>query len=253
MNIVAFFAHPDDETMLAGGALALLAQSGAQVHYLCATRGEGGEVGEPPACSVEELGNVREQEMVCAVRELGGRSLTFLGHTDPRVGPEDALYAYTEDLVLLSGQVAASIRQLQADVLLTHGSNGEYGHPAHISSHQAARVAVESLGDQAPLLYTAAASFPEHPRPRLTNQDDPAHLVIDVSPALVQKTEAALCHRTQHALFTRRASEEAGRLLNVPEVILSLEGYHRHWPPVQGAPDDAFAQTLHPWQVNRET
>ena len=44
MNILAFFAHPDDETMLAGGALALLAQNGAQVHYLCATRGEGGEV-----------------------------------------------------------------------------------------------------------------------------------------------------------------------------------------------------------------
>src|SRR5512145_478969 len=110
MNILAFFAHPDDETMLAGGALALLAQNGAQVHYLCATRGEGGEVGEPPACTMEQLGDVREQEMVCAVRALGGRSLMFLGHTDPRVGPEAALYAFTDDLVLLSGQVAASIR-----------------------------------------------------------------------------------------------------------------------------------------------
>ncbi|MCK4898758.1 MAG: PIG-L family deacetylase, partial [Anaerolineales bacterium] len=37
MNITAFFAHPDDETMLSGGTLALLAKSGAQVHYLCAT------------------------------------------------------------------------------------------------------------------------------------------------------------------------------------------------------------------------
>jgi LmbE family N-acetylglucosaminyl deacetylase len=253
MNILAFFAHPDDETMLAGGALALLAQSGAQVHFLCATRGEGGEVGEPPACALDELGDVREQEMVCAVRTLGGRSLTFLGHTDPRVGPDDTLYPYTEDLVLLAGQVAATIRQLQADVLLTHGSNGEYGHPAHINSHLAARVAVESLGDQAPLLYTAAAFFPEHPRPRLTNQNDPAHLVIDVSLALPQKTEAARCHRTQHALFTRRASEEAGRLLNVPEVILSLEGYHRHLPPVEGTPNDHFAQALQLWQVKRET
>ena len=46
MNILAFFAHPDDETMLCGGTLALLAQNGASVHYLCATRGEGGELGE---------------------------------------------------------------------------------------------------------------------------------------------------------------------------------------------------------------
>jgi LmbE family N-acetylglucosaminyl deacetylase len=253
MNILAFFAHPDDETMLAGGALALLAQDGAQVHYLCATRGEGGEVGEPPACTLEELGDVREQELVCAVQALGGRSLTFLGHTDPRVGPENALYAFTDDLILLAGQVAASIRQVKADVLLTHGSNGEYGHPAHIISHQAARVAVESLGDKAPLLYSASAFFFEHPRPRLANQDDPAHLVLDISPALPQKTSAALCHRTQHALFTRRASEEAGRLLTVPEVILTLEGYHRAHPPVDAAPQDIFYTILHPYLVKRES
>jgi LmbE family N-acetylglucosaminyl deacetylase len=253
MNILAFFAHPDDETMLVGGALALLAHDGAHVHYLCATRGEGGEVGEPPACTLEELGDVREQEIVCAVQALGGRSLTFLGHTDPRVGPDDALYAFTDDLVLLSGQVAASIRQVKADVLLTHGSNGEYGHPAHVISYQAARVAVESLGDEAPLLYTASAFFPGHPRPRLANPDDPAHLVLDVSPALPQKTRAALCHRTQHALFTRRASEEAGRLLTVPEVILTLEGYHRALPPVDGTPQDNFYEMLHPYQLKRDT
>ncbi len=48
MNILAFFAHPDDETMLCGGTLALLARAGARVHLLIATRGEGGENGEPP-------------------------------------------------------------------------------------------------------------------------------------------------------------------------------------------------------------
>src|SRR3990172_7423266 len=105
MNVLAFFAHPDDEAMLAGGTLALLARSGAQVHYLCATRGEGGETGEPPVCSIEELGQVREQEMVCAVQALGGRSLTFLGYEDPRIGPEEQLFAYTDNLTLLAGQV----------------------------------------------------------------------------------------------------------------------------------------------------
>src|SRR5512147_2614627 len=145
MNVLAFFAHPDDETMLAGGALALLARAGASVQYLCATRGEGGETGEPPLCTAEELGEVRENELVCAVQALGGRSLTFLGHIDPRIGPGDELFAYTRDLTMLAGQVAASIRQFEIDGVFTHGSNGEYGHPAHILSHQAARVAVESF------------------------------------------------------------------------------------------------------------
>jgi LmbE family N-acetylglucosaminyl deacetylase len=249
MNVLAFFAHPDDETMLAGGTLALLAQNGAQVHYLCATRGEGGEVGNPPLCTQDELGSVREQELVCAVQALGGRSLTFLGYVDPRVGPGEALFAYTNDLVLLAGQAAASLRQFGIQAVLTHGSNGEYGHPAHQLTHQAARIAVESLGDQAPLLYCASAAFPEHPRPRLANRDDPAHLVVDVTSALEPKRQAALCHRTQHDLFVRRSSEEAGRPLTVPEVVMGVESLHRAFPPVSGAPDDPLARLLEPYLV----
>lgn len=247
MNILAFFAHPDDETMLAGGTLALLARSGAQVHYLCATRGEGGETGEPPVCSIEELGQVREQEMVCAVQALGGRSLTFLGYQDPRIGPDGQLFAYTDDLTLLAGQVAATIRQFGIQAVLTHGSNGEYGHPAHLITHQAALVAVTSFGEQAPLLYSVAAMFPEHPKPRLANADDPAHLVVDVSPVLEEKVAAALCHKSQNALFVRRASEEAGRPLSVAEVIVRLESLRRVHPPVAGLPDDGLAKRLAPW------
>ena len=252
MNVLALFAHPDDETMLAGGALALLARGGAAVHYLSATRGEGGELGEPPVCERQELGQVREQELVCAVRTLGGRSLTFLDYVDPTVGPGEELYAYTENLTLLAGQVAASIRQFQIQAVITHGVNGEYGHPAHILTHQAARLAIESFSEGRPVLYTAAASFPGHPRPLLTNADHPAHLILDVSPALEQKTQAALCHSTQNALFVRRASEEAGRRLEVPEVIIPLEGMHRVLPPVSGRLEDALARALQPWVVERE-
>ena len=249
LTILAFFAHPDDETMLAGGTLALLAESGAAVHYLCATRGEGGEVGEPPLCSQEELGAVREQEMVCAVRALGGRSLTFLGYTDPRVGEDDTLYSFTENLPLLAGQVAASVRQFRAAVLLTHGVNGEYGHPAHRTCFQAALTAVLSLGADAPALYCVMPTFPHHPRPRLANKDQPAHLVLDVTPVIERKVQAALCHRTQHALFVRRSSQEAGRPLSVEEVVrgMAREGLHRAHPPVQDAPDDALARHLRPW------
>ncbi len=252
MNILSFFAHPDDETMLIGGTLALLAKAGHTVHYLVATRGEGGETGDPPLCSREDLGDVREQELVCAVQALGGRSLTFLGYVDPTVGEGNELYAYTKDLTMLSGQVVASIRQFAVDVLITHGSNGEYGHPAHQLTYQAARIAVESLakdnsGIQQPYLYTVAAIFPEHPRPHLANKDDSADLVIDVTPALEQKTKAAMCHRTQHALFTRRASQEAGRQLTVPEVIISLESLHRVIPPWIGSVSDPLAQVLQPW------
>ncbi|HVN55843.1 MAG TPA: PIG-L deacetylase family protein [Anaerolineaceae bacterium] len=241
MEILAFFAHPDDETMLAGGTLALLARLGHRVHYLCATRGEGGEMGDPPLTTREELGAVREKEMVCAVGALGGVSLTFLDYIDPTVGPEDTLYPYADDLTVVAGQAALSIREFQVEAVMTHGAQGEYGHPAHVLTHQAARLAVESFttrdGAGIPALYTVQANFPEHPRPRLANKDIPAHLVIDVGQTVDQKLQAALCYRTQHALFVRRPSREAGRTLTVPEVMVTLESLHRVLPPVQSAAD----------------
>ena len=250
MNVLAFFAHPDDETMLAGGTLALLAQTSAQVHYLCATRGEGGETGEPAVCSIEELGKHREQELVCAVQTLGGRSLTLLDYIDPRVGPENKLYSFTDNLTYLAGEIAATIKQFGIQAVITHGSNGEYGHPAHVTSYQAARLAVESFNDRAPLFYTVSAQFEGHPKPHLANPDNPAHLVLDIADALEQKTQAALCHRSQQALFVRRASREAGRQMSVAEVIMRLESLHRASPLVNGRLDDPLANALRSWAVH---
>ncbi len=247
MNILAFFAHPDDETLSVGGTLALLAQQGMQVHYLCSTRGEGGELGEPPVCSRPELGRVREQEIVCAVQALGGRSLTFLGYVDPTIGANQEHYAFTDNLTMLAGQVAASIRQIQPVAVFSHGSYGEYGHPAHILCHQAARIAVESVGEEAPHLYTMGAIFPGHPRPDHVNRDDPAHFVVDISPVLPQKERAALCHRSQHALLTRKRSQQAGRRLDVTEVLEKLESFHRVFPAWDPTSPDPVYQALQPY------
>jgi N-acetylglucosamine malate deacetylase 2 len=249
MNLLTLFAHPDDETMLIGGTLAILSQVGFDVHYLCATRGEGGEMGEPPLCTREQLGEVREQELVCAVQALGGRSLTFLGYADPPIGQGEELYAFTDDLTMLAGQVATSIDQLRPAALFTHGSNGEYGHPAHVVTHLAAKIAVESLGEDAPPLYSVSASYPDHPKPRLANKDDPADLVIDVVSVMQKKEHAAMCHRTQHALFVRRASEQANRQLSVPEVLINQESLHRVHPSFNAQVSDPIKDSLSAWLV----
>jgi LmbE family N-acetylglucosaminyl deacetylase len=246
VNVLAFFAHPDDETMLAGGTLALLAENGAQVHYLSATRGEGGEIGEPPVCSIDVLGEVREGELVCAVGVLGGRSLTFLGYTDPRMGEDEQLFPYTEDVTFLAGQVAASIRQFNIHVVISHGSNGEYGHPAHVITHQAALAAVMSFDDRSPSLFTVAANHSAYPYPRLANEADQADLVIDVSPIAEKKIKAALCHRTQHNLFVRWTSRQAGRKLTVPELVMKQESFHLAYPKGRDVP---LVEMLKPWSI----
>jgi LmbE family N-acetylglucosaminyl deacetylase len=82
MNILAFFAHPDDETILIGGTLALLARSGARVHYLSATRGEGGEVGEPPLCREAKLAAQSGNGLCC---QEPREQPTFFDYIDPWV------------------------------------------------------------------------------------------------------------------------------------------------------------------------
>jgi hypothetical protein len=102
------------------------------------------------------------------------------------------------------------------------------------------------------LLYTVSATFLGHPRLRIANPDDPAHIVLDITPALDEKTQAAMCHRTQHALFVRQRSKDAGRQLSVPEVIQRMESLHRVLPPVNGAVDDELARLLMPFTVRGE-
>lgn len=233
-SAICLVAHPDDETILCGGTLALLAARGVGVHVVCLTRGEGGELGEPPLTTREQLGEVREQEMVNAVRALGGKSLTFLGYVDPTVGPNESLFAPAHDPVVLAGQIINSVQQFKPQVLLTHGSNGEYGHPAHKLLHDMSRVALASLIEEkyapVPVWWTLAAAYPTHPYPRLSNADDPADLIVDVTSVLDRKEAAARCHATQNALFVRRRSEQAGRALTVREVLLPEESFRRHWP-----------------------
>lgn len=238
--------------MLCGGALALLAACGMEVHLLSLTRGEGGELGEPPLTDREHLGEVRERELTCAARRLGCRGPLFLDYVDPTVGPGETLFAPEHDFDTLTAQIVRVLLQVQAGVLLTHGSNGEYGHPAHQLVHRAALAAARHpalVREGLPplLVYGFAASYPNHPYPRLANADDPADLIVDVNAVLDHKEAAALCHATQTALFVRRRSEAAGRPLTVREVLLTEESFHRHWPTLP-ASTDPFLTCLGPPQ-----
>ena len=86
---------------------------------------------------------------------------------------------------------------------------------------------------------------PAHPYPRLANADDPADLIVEVTAVLDRKEAAALCHRTQNALFVRRRSQQAGRPLTVREVLLTREALRRHWPATP-RPDDPLPALIAP-------
>ncbi|MFO8035011.1 MAG: PIG-L deacetylase family protein [Anaerolineales bacterium] len=244
LTVLAFFAHPDDETMFNGGTLAYLALRGARVHYLSTTRGEGGEMGDPPLCTREELGRVRESELECAVQALGGASVSFLGYQDPVIGPGDELYPFAEDEEDVVRKLVSVLEELDPDLVITHGSDGEYGHPAHVLAHQSLMGAVRSRGGVKPVVYTVAPAYEGEPRPGLSNDSDRADWVLDISPVRDRKIQAAACHRTQHGLFLRHASQRLGRKATLPDVIRDEEALSRAFPAAEGSSRDPLEEFL---------
>src|SRR5215207_5775077 len=83
-RLLVIAAHPDDEGF-AGGYIAKRAAEGDEVYILCTTRGEGGEVGDPPVGPKEQLGAFRVGEMERAGAALGAREVRFLDFEDPHM------------------------------------------------------------------------------------------------------------------------------------------------------------------------
>jgi len=63
-------AHPDDETFGMGGTLAFYTHQGAEIHVICMTRGEVGEVTEKFLEGFSSIGELREHKLRCAANVL---------------------------------------------------------------------------------------------------------------------------------------------------------------------------------------
>jgi LmbE family N-acetylglucosaminyl deacetylase len=227
---LAIVAHPDDETICAGGALALLASRGVDVTVACSTRGEGGVTGDPPLCRAEDLGERREAELRQAAGLLGARSVVFLGYVDPPVAPGNLPQAAATDLTEYAGRVLNLLRSLEPDIVITHGSNGEYGHPQHVITHQAVMAAWRRWRNEAPgraegaALYTfAAACPPADAFSFFRNPSDAPTTTVDISTVLQRKAEAFAAHATQVATTLKDAG-----LLSTENMFPARE-YFRRW------------------------
>ncbi len=133
-------AHPDDESLGTGGALARYASEGVEIHVVCATRGELGRFGnavEKPAPEV--VGRAREAELRAAAAVLGTSEVNFLGYVDRSLDAADPLEAQS--------RIASHIRRVRPHVVITFAPDGAYGHPDHIAISQFATGAVVAAAD----------------------------------------------------------------------------------------------------------
>ena len=127
-TILGIFPHPDDENMI-GQVLAKYARLGHEVHIIMATDGKDGtRVTNIPAG--DSLAALRQMETICACESLGINPPIYL-HID-RLDTKFGVRPYLNGRKTFMEALKRHILNIQPDVLLTFGPDGEYGHSEHI-------------------------------------------------------------------------------------------------------------------------
>ncbi|HWC87804.1 MAG TPA: PIG-L deacetylase family protein [Solirubrobacteraceae bacterium] len=222
-SIVAVVAHPDDESLIAGGTLALAAEAGAAAGVVSLTRGEAGPGAEE--LEVGNLGGVRELELRRAARELGVTWSACLRHPDGEL-PWIDQQAAADELVALLAPHAPS-------VMLTFGPDGLYWHHDHIATREIALLAAGQFDEEvhvyeaawpSGLMASLVAAAAERGlpvglwglEPEVFGSERAPTVVVDVRATLARKLAALRAHRSQigHGhLFAALPADVAERFL----------------------------------------
>src|SRR3954451_1323204 len=143
-TLVAFHAHPDDESLLTGGTLARCAAQGHRVVLVVATSGERGLAHE-----MADLGERRVRELERAAGRLGVSRIVQLGYGDsgfrePAGPPPHSFCAVP--VAEAAARLTDVLREESADVLTVYDDNGGYGHRDHLRVREVGLVAAAQAG-----------------------------------------------------------------------------------------------------------
>jgi N-acetyl-1-D-myo-inositol-2-amino-2-deoxy-alpha-D-glucopyranoside deacetylase len=186
-------AHPDDESLATGLAMAHHVAAGDEVHLLTCTLGEEGEVIPPElrhlaADREDRLGPHRRGELRAAMAELGVRHRVLgedeasgrlsrwrdsgMAGTPSAERPDAFARADVDEVAAL---VRAAVREVGPDVVVTYDREGGYRHPDHVQTHRVTCAALAGLDDPPPLFAVLTPrSWAEEDRAWLAEHTDPA-------------------------------------------------------------------------------
>jgi len=249
-TIVSFHAHPDDESIAAGGTLARAAAAGHRVVLVFATRGELGEPVPGVLEPGEPLSTRRSAECYASAAVLGAKRVEFLGYTDSGMMGEpanDAPYCFWQaNVEHAARRLAVILDEEEPDVLTSYDDNGGYGHPDHIQVHRVGRRAGELSA--VPVIAQSTVNRDWLARGMRGSGSAPVELPPEVQK--MGKPEAEITHRVQAVDFVeqKRASMRAHAsqmapdhfLLTLPDPVFAM-GMGVEFYIVESAPSGAAA------------
>jgi LmbE family N-acetylglucosaminyl deacetylase len=145
-RITTVWAHPDDESYLAGGLMAMARCLGQPVTCVTATPGDLA----PTEAERAHLGCVRRAELTAALARLGVHDTVVLGL------PDGGCAAISDEVAV--EQIAAVLRRSRPDTVVTFGADGVTGHPDHRAVSRWTMAAVAAAWPHARVLVPATTA-----------------------------------------------------------------------------------------------
>lgn len=194
-DVLAIWAHPDDETYLTGGLLAGLRDVGSRVVCVTATRGEAAD----PAAGPDEraaLAALRTEELEVALETLGVAEHHWLDYPDGGCAELDPSGPVA--------QLATLLDEVRPGTVVTFGPDGFTGHPDHRTVSAWTDLALSRAGVAPRVLHPVALEQPVDPeldadfgvfdlgRPRVCTEDELALQLRLAGAELDRKVEALL-------------------------------------------------------------
>jgi LmbE family N-acetylglucosaminyl deacetylase len=209
-SILSIWAHPDDETYLAGGVMATAGELGQRVVCAAATAGERGTP-DPDTWTPVRLGRVRRWEAAAAMTVLGVTEHLILGLPDGCLaGHRDRGLAWVEQL----------LDDVAPDTILTFGPDGITFHPDHIEVHHWVTEAWGRSGRSARLLY--ATTTREHLGRFGDTYERCGVYMTDRRPAGVANDELALQLRLDGPLLDRKLTALRAMATQTTELLAAV-------------------------------
>ncbi|WP_017731223.1 PIG-L deacetylase family protein [Nafulsella turpanensis] len=140
MKYLYIFPHPDDESFGPAAAMHQQLEQGHEVHLLTLTKGGATKQRHRLGLSIEEMGEVRYQEMLAVEESLGLSSMAVLDFPDSGLAEldprqiEEAVHAYIEEI--------------KPDILVSYPVHGISGFHDHLVMHAVAKRVFLQMKDE---------------------------------------------------------------------------------------------------------
>ena len=152
-SLLAFHAHPDDESVSTGVTLAKYADEGHRVVVATATDGSAGEIHnyDNPEELFPKLAEMRRKELEASLEALGVKEYEWMGFKDSGMmgtsENDDPDCFWRQNYFDPVGKLVDIIRKYKPDALITYDPFGGYGHPDHIQTHRIGTAAFFAASD----------------------------------------------------------------------------------------------------------